>query len=154
MARITVAEAQAWVEGTKFTVVDPLAPADAEQLVQIEEEVVARVGSTYDITGWTSSANTPRLVKVAIAKLFVAWLYRKTYSESISDTDAAYAALLESNAELLISGMAEGSIEIPGISTGFTGGPLFYPTDASSIMEPTADDTSLGPSKFSMGTVF
>lgn len=160
MTRITVQEAQGWVEGTKFAVFDALgqgdtfATNDTNMLNQIEVEVLARVAVAYDTSGWTNSTNTPELIRVAIAKKFVAWLYRRQYSESIAEDDAAYAALLDSNSELIIQGIVDGTIEIPSLPSSATSTPLFYPTDASSAMEPTVDDSSLGSNKFSMGMVF
>lgn len=153
MARITLQEAQAWVEGTKFTISSIAAGTNLDLLLQIEEEIVSRVASTFDTTTWVDATTTPRLVRVAIAKKFVAWMYRRQYSESITDTDAAYATLLEVNSETIVSGLVDGSIEIPGIDSP-TDQPGFYPTDTSSLMEPTFDDPSLGPAKFSMGMVF
>lgn len=155
MARITEADAQGWVEGTKFTIQVPFSVTAAEQLSQIETEVLGRVSAAYPaatVATWVDELTTPELVKVAIAKLFVAWMYRKQYSESIVDTDASYAALLEANAETIIMGLADGTIPIPGVTSNI--GPVFYPTDASSAMSPTRDDPSLGPAKFSMGMVF
>lgn len=148
--RIALEEAVAWVEGTKFAI----SALDTFLLDQIEEEILARVGSAYDTSGWTTPVNTPRIVRVAIAKTYVAWTYRKSYSESLTDDDAAYAALLQANAELIIGGLIDGSIEVPGGPEPFTGSPSFYPTDSSSAMEATFEDPSLGPAKFSMGQVF
>jgi len=152
MARITQAEAQAWAEGTKFTVPDITQPAQSELLAHIEEEVLARVGVVVDTTGWTTSGNTPKLVRTAISKLFVSFLYDRQYSEDVEDGNA-WAARLATNAEMLITGIVDGTIEIPGI-TNDAGQPAFYPTDISSAREPTAEDPSLGPAKFSMGMIF
>lgn len=159
MARITVLEAQSWVEGTKFKISlnqSSFSTQDTALLEQLEAEVLARIAPAYDATiqaGWTSSVNTPTLVKVIIAKTFVAWAYRRQYSEDLSDADAAYSLKLEMNAETLILGLVDGSIEIPSVSSN-AGYPTFYPTDDSSAMEPTIDDPSLGPAKFSMNSVF
>jgi cytochrome oxidase Cu insertion factor (SCO1/SenC/PrrC family) len=154
MARISLAEAQAWVEATKFTITTISSPPNSDMLVQLEEEVLARVASVYDTTTWVDATTTPRLIRVAIAKLFVAWAYRRQYSESVIDSDAEYAMQLEGNAELIIAGIVDGSIEIPGLPGSATNSPAFYPNDASSAMEPTFDDPSLGPAAFSMGQVF
>lgn len=153
MARITLARAQGWVEATKFTITSIATEPNASMLEQLESEVLARLNSAYDTSVWVDATTTPLLVQTAISKLFVAWAYRRQYSESILDVDAAYAALLEANAELIISGLVDGTIEIPGVTT-LSGTPSFYPTDASSAMEPTFADSSLGPNKFSMGTTF
>jgi hypothetical protein len=152
MARITLQEAQAWAEGTKFTL-PSLTGTNLDLLLQIEEEIVSRVASAFDTSTWVNDTTTPRLVRVAIAKKFVAWAYRRQYSESITEQDAAYASLLEENSETIVLGLVDGSIELPGV-TSATDEPAFYPTDASSLMEATTDDPSLGPAKFSMGMVF
>lgn len=154
MARITVEEAQAWVEGTKFTISDPFSATDASLLVQIEEEIIARIANSYaDVyASWTNSANTPLLVKVAIAKMFVAWMYRRQYSEDLPDDDAVYASKLEANAQAIVDGIVDGTLDIPALASG--SGPEFYPTDSSSAMTPTRLDPSLGPAKFSMGMTF
>lgn len=159
MARITVLEAQSWVEATKFKISpnqSSFSAQDAALLEQLEAEVLARIAPAYDVATqatWTNSTTTPTLVKVIIAKTFVAWAYRRQYSEDLSDGDAAYALKLEANAETLILGLIDGSIEIP-TETSNAGYPTFYPTDASSASEPTTDDPSLGPAKFSMNSVF
>lgn len=156
MARVLAADVQAWLELTKFTVTDPIAGTNLNQLLQIETEIISRVAGTYptDYLTWTNDTNTPALIKVAIAKMFAAWLYRKQYSEDLPEDDAVYAAKLEANAEMLVSGIIDGTIDIPGVTTPSAVGPTFYPTDASSAMEPTRDDPSLGPEKFSMGMRF
>lgn len=153
MARITLVEAQAWVEATKFTISSISTSPNVDLLAEIEEEIIARVNSAYDTSTWVDETSTPKIVRVAIAKKFVAWAYRRAYSESLPDSDAAYSTLLDVNAEIIIQGIVDGSIEIPGIPV-VIGEPAFYPTDASSAQEPTVADPSLGPSKFSMGQVF
>lgn len=150
MARITPADAQGWAESTKLT----LSSLDASLVGQIESEVLGRLNSAYDTTGWTDNTNTPSLVKVIIAKLYVSWFYDRQYSEN-QDEGNDYAALLRTNAEMLITGLLDGTIDIPGVPQAGSGlGPIFYPNDSSSALEPTADDQSLGPAKFSMGKVF
>lgn len=153
MPRITQAEAQAWGEATKFTVPDISASPISDLLTHIETEVIARLSGAHDVSGWANAATTPSVVRTAISKKFIAWLYRRQYSESIEDNDASYSALLDANAELLIQGLISGAIEIPGVDSD-TDEPLYYPTDASSAMVPTAQDSSLGPAKFSMGMTF
>lgn len=155
MARVTIPELQAWVEGTKLTFGQSLPTPLANLLVQIEEEVIVRIDtSAYDTSTWVDETTTPRIVRVAIAKKFVAWVYRRQYSEDIGDSDASYSAQLEANAETLIQGIVDGSIEIPDEPATNAGSPIFYPTDESSASCPTWDDPSLGPAKFSMNSVF
>lgn len=148
MARITLNEARAWAEATKFVI----STLDAELLAHVEEEVLARIGVAVDTTGWTSDSNTPKIVRTAISKFYVSLAYDRQYSEDISD-GSAWAQRLMANAEMLISGIVDGTILIPGVETT-AGDPIFYPTDSSSAMSPTSEDPSLGPPAFSMGMVF
>jgi hypothetical protein len=151
MAYITIADVNAWLDSTKF----PNLQLDPDFQPQIEEEVIARIRSTYDTSTWTTPDTTPRLVRTAIAKLYAAWTYNKAYSEDNNDTNN-YATRLTANAERLISGIVDGTIELPlpAVPSGATFGVSFYPTDLSSEMESTPDDPSLGPAAFSMGLKF
>lgn len=149
MARITAAEAQAWAEVTKLNLGVSL---DSALLAHIEEEVIRRVAVAADASLWVDSASTPQIVKTAIAKLYVAWVYNKQYAEDIAD-GSAFSDKLERNAETIIQGIIDGTIEIPGQSPT-AGHPAFYPTDASSAAAPTMTDSSLGPAAFSMGMIF
>lgn len=152
MARVTLRELQAWAEPTKLTL--KLDQANSDLLTQIEEEVLLRIASAYDTDAWIDETTTPKIVRVAIAKMFVAWAYRRQYSEDIGDNDASYSMQLETNANTIINGIVDGSIEIPTEPASNAGTPVFYPTDDSSATEPTWDDLSLGPAKFSMNSVF
>ena len=149
MARITLADAQGWAEGTKMT----LSSLDVSLLGQLETEILSRIGGAVDSTTWIDDATTPDIVKVIIAKTYVSWVYNRQYSENQTEGND-YAALLLLNAEALIAGIIDGTIEIPGVPATGSGVPAFYPNDASSALEPTFDDPSLGPAKFSMGKVF
>lgn len=150
MARITTTDAQGWAESTKMTV----SSLDASLVSQIETEIISRLNSIYVTTGWIDSTSTPSVVKVIIAKTYIAWLYDRQYSEN-QENGNDYAAMLRANAEMLMEGLINGTIGIPGETpTGAGIGPSFYPNDASSALEPTIDDPSLGPAKFSMGKVF
>jgi hypothetical protein len=150
MARITPSDAQGWAESTKLTVSN----LDASLLEQIEAEIIGRLNSLFTTTGWTTPTNTPILVKVIIAKTYVAWFYDRQYSENQTEGND-YAAMLRQNAEMLMTGLIDGTIDLPGETpVGAGAGPSFYPNDASSAMEPTSDDLSLGPNKFSMNMKF
>jgi hypothetical protein len=150
MPLITPGDAQGWAESTKLAV----SALDLSLLGQIETETLARLSSVYTTTAWVDSVTTPLIVKVIIAKTYVAWIYDRQYSEN-QTVGNDYAAMLRQNAEMLMSGLIDGTIDIPGVPvTGAGSGPGFYPTDDSSAMVPTASDSSLGPAAFSMGRVF
>ena len=148
MARIQLADAQGWVESTKLT----LPSLDVSLLNQLEEEIISRLHTAYDTTLWLDPVTTPSIVKVIIAKTYAAWVYDRQYSEN-QDQGNDYAAMLRTNAEMLITGLIDGTIDIPGVSQ-IGGIPSFYPNDASSALLPTPEDPSLGPAKFSMGKMF
>lgn len=149
MPRITPADAQGWAESTKLNVSN----LDAFLVDAIETEILARLSTVYDTTVWTDNTNTPSLVKVIISKTYVSWIYDRAYSENqVEGND--YAVLLRANAEMLIIGLIQGIIDIPGVSPIGSGVPGYYPNDASSAQLPTSEDPSLGPSYFSMGKVF
>jgi hypothetical protein len=150
MARITVEEAQGWVDRSKIN----LATLDLSLLNLLETEILTRIASAYDISTWISSTTTPDIIRVIISKTYAAWIYDRAYSENQTQGND-YAIILRSNAELLISGLIDGTIDIPGVPPiGSGSGPSFYPNDASSAQEPTAEDPSLGPAYFSMGKAF
>lgn len=149
MARITVEEVRGWVEVTKLNVQD----LDLNFLPQLETEIFAKIGTVYDTTTWVDPATTPDIVRVIITKLYAGWIYDRAYSENQAESNP-YAAMLKENAGMLIAGLIDGTIEIPGVPATSNPDPSFYPNDASSAMEPTSDDPSLGPARFSMGKVF
>lgn len=149
MTRIDVDDVKAWVETTK------LDPQDLNliHLDQLETEVLARIGTVYNTSGWVDKPSTPRLIQVIIAKMYACWLYRKAYSENQSEGNA-YAEMLAANAEMLIAGLIDGTIELPEVPGDSSQVASFYPTDYSSSLMPTREDPSLGPAKFSLGKVF
>lgn len=149
MARVTISDVKGWVETTKL---NPVA-LDPDLTPQLEEEVLSRIGTVYDTSTWTNETNTPNLVKVIIAKTYAGWLYDKYYSENQSEPNN-YAQMLKANAEMLIAGLIDGTIELPNVTPATPQSASFYPNDASSAQEPTLDDPSLGPAKFSLGRVF
>ena len=163
MARISVDDVKAWVESTKL---DPQA-LDLDHLDQIESEIFARINSVYSVATWIDKASTPRLIQVIIAKTYTGWLYDKYYSENQSAPNQ-YSQLIKQNAEMLIQGILDGTIEIPGLPPDNPSSATFYPNDASSsiapdnggydtssgLLTPIPGDTSTGPAKFSMGKRF
>lgn len=147
--RISLDDAKGWIETSKLDI----QALDMDQLDQLETEILARISSVYDVSGWVDKASTPRLVQTIIAKTYAGWLYDKYYSENQAQPNN-YSQLVKQNAEMLICGLIDGTITIPGVPPVGSGGAVFYPNDYSSAQCPTADDPSLGPAKFSMGTSF
>jgi hypothetical protein len=149
MTLITVNDVRGWVETTKLNITT----LDLDFLPQLEAEILAQIGTVYDVTGWVDPSSTPPLVKVIITKAYAAWIYDRAYSEN-QGVNNEYADMLRTNSDMLIAGLLDGTIELPGVTPISAPDPSFYPTDASSALEPTTDDPSLGPARFSLGKVF
>lgn len=148
MARITLEEAQAWAEETKLT----LTALDADLLAQVETQVVGRLAAVTDDTeSWVSTVTTPEMVRTVIAMFYVAWVYDRQYSEEQEQLND-YAVLLRAQGEALLQGMLDGSIDLPGVEP--TGQPAHFPTDESSLREPSPLAPADGPGSFFMGRVF
>lgn len=149
MTVITIEDVRGWVETTKLNITS----LDLNFLPQLEAEVFARLGPVYDTTTWLDPNSTPMIVRVIVTKYYAAWIYDRAYSENQGISNE-YAAQLRLNADMLITGLIDGTIEIPGITPISDPNPAFYPNDASSALDPTVDDPSLGPARFSLGKVF
>lgn len=150
MARISLAEAQAWLEPTKLT----LDALDEDLLDHLEAEVLSRLEAIFDTSGWTTDSNTPKLVRTIISKFYAAWTYDRQYSEDQLEVNE-YATRLMQNAEGVLTGIIDGNITIPEVPDPETERqPSFYPNDASSALEPTDDDPSLGGPYFSLSKAF
>ncbi|SRR6266496_360901 len=148
---ITVAEANAWAEKSKLNFGELDSELEATQVTQ----VLGRVSLAYNVSGWVDANTTPSLIRKIIAMLYVGWFYQLTYSED--DSTNSYGLLLIHQAETLIDGIVDGAINLVDAVAGTDlnlAQPAFYPNDASSALTPTQDDSSLGPAKFTMGTVW
>lgn len=149
MARITVQQAQAWAESTKLAITT----LDVPLLSQIENQVLATLSEGFDTSTWLDSLTTPPIVQQILSMLYVSWFYNRQYSEDQEHVNV-YATLLRAEAESLVAGLLAGSIIMPGQPISTSDSPTFYPNDASSLLQPTDTDTSLGDASFSMGKVF
>src|SRR3954469_6932378 len=125
MSRITAPQAQAWFDKTNLNVGSTL---DLALLAEIETEVLARLGAAFDISTWVDNATTPRLVQTILSKMYAAWFYNRQYSEDVGDANE-YANKLVANAELLITGLINGTIDLPEVpaTDDTTGQAGFYP---------------------------
>lgn len=150
MARVTMQEVQAWLDPIKLTI----ASVEVELVAHLEEEILSRLASVYDTSVWTTDANTPKLVRTIISKTYASFLIDRYYSEDQEEGND-YAARLMANATMLITGIIDGSIVIPGTpDPGTPRSPSYFPTDASSALEPTFDHPEYGGPYFSMSKSF
>lgn len=150
MSNVTLLELNAWNEPTKSALTD----IDAELEKQVAATVLSKLSSLHDVASWTDATNTPMAVKTIIAMYYISWHYDKTYAADGDHSTDDYAKRLRDWAGSLLEDLASGETDIPGEDPVETGQPAFYPTDASSALEPTSDDPSLGPAKFTMGVVW
>lgn len=149
MAFISVGDANAWTDKVKLN----LTTLDTDLESSISTQVLARVSQAYDVSSWTTSNNTPSLIKKIIAMMYTGWLYQRTYSED--EETNSYGLLLLAQADSLMTGIVEGSLPLLGGGGALNPDePVFYPTDLSSAQSPTHDDPSLGGPVFSMGKVW
>lgn len=154
MARVSVAEVQGWLDGAKITI----SSLDTELIANIEEETLSRLASVYNITGWTNSTNTPKIIRTVISKYYSSWFIDRFYSEN-QDGGSDYAKRLCDNADMVMQGIINGQIVVNDgsgvpVDPATSRGASFYPTDASSSQTPTTTDPSLGGPYFSLGRAF
>lgn len=150
MTRVALSEVQAWVEPSKVN----LTALDSELLSSLEEEVLVQLTSQYNVSGWINPATTPKIVRVIIAKTYASFHIDRAYSEN-QDGGNDYAARLMANANMLLTGLVSGSIDIPDVpATNSSTAPSFFPTDASSAQLSTASNPEFGGPYFSLGRVF
>jgi len=148
---ITIEEANAWADKVKLN----FGNLDVELESSQSTQVLSRVSQIYDVTSWVDSSTTPSLIRKIIAMMYTGWYFQRTYSED--ENTSTYGMMLIAQAEQLILGIIDGAITLsdaPPNTDLLNSSPLFYPNDASSALTPTTDDMSLGPNKFSMGTVW
>lgn len=150
MARVQLSEVQAWLEAAKLTLVT----LDEELLSQLEEEILVQLSPTYSVGSWISPVTTPKIVRVVIAKTYASFVIDRAYSEN-QDGGNDYAARLMANANMLMTGLMNGSIDIPDVpANNSQSSPSFFPTDVSSSQEPTSENPEFGGPYFSLGRVF
>lgn len=152
--RVTVEEVRALAERTKLAITS----LDTELLIHIEEEILDRLGTQIDagtIATWITPETTPKLVRTIMSRKYFAWFYFRQYSEDVGPSENTYANKLDASAEMLIAGILDGSIIIPGYTTDIST-ITFYPTDVSTATDPkdVPSDPSVGPAAFSMTSTF
>lgn len=150
MSRVTLSEVAAWVEQAKV----PISTLDTELLSQLEEEVLVQLSPQYDTSLWFDDTTTPKIVRVIIAKMYASFHIDRAYSEN-QDGGNDYAARLMANANMLMTGLTSGSIDIPDEpQTNSSSAPSFFPTDMSSAQLPTSENPEFGGPYFSLGRAF
>lgn len=152
MSNIDIQEARAWTEKTKLDLGTSL---DDELEGSIASQVIGQIAQVYETSGWVDSSTTPKIVRSIIAMLYVSWYYSRTYAEDVGPGVTTYGELLRQRAQALIADIIAGNIVLDDLGTSEdVGSPAFYPTDTSTATDPTYEDSSLGPEKFTMGVIW
>jgi hypothetical protein len=138
VTRITLQDAQAW--GEKSKLLPALSEFDTDLLGQVEVEILGKLGQVADTSTWLTPSATPELAKTIIAKMYVAWVIDRQYSED--DDLSAYAAMLRASAVALQTAIISSEIDMPGVVVTGDGLPSSWP-----------DDTTPGP-YFCMDAVY
>lgn len=150
MAHITLGDAQAWIEPSKLT----LSTLDTTLENAVSSQVFAQLGSVYNTADWVDEMDTPDVIRGLISMYYVSWIYDRTFSSDGNNNPGDYATRLRQRADMLLTSIVAGDVDIPEQPTSTVSEPSFYPNDASSALEPSRDDPSLGPAAFTMGTVW
>ena len=152
MAIFTLANVNGWLDPTKAQV----ASLDAELEGAITSKLLGSLEKRFDTSGWTTTGNTPELVRQNAALFYAGAVYSRAYSEDITGIADTYGVKLSIDAESLLEGILDGTYELRDL-TGYTNPdqPGFYPTDSSTTLYDT-DPTSVNatPMAFRMNQVF
>lgn len=150
---VTDVEIQQWIQDDRLQVSDVDPSLESSAFSRVEGALSLR----YDTTTWTTSTNTPALVRSVISMLMAAWIINRSHAEVTADVDS-YGIHLESSALELLGALADGSITIGDniTSTYSTGQPVFWPTDlATTVAEEDGwDAEGAAPLMFTTGKVF
>lgn len=134
MPYLTAAEVQPWLESTKLRIDsnDGLPEEPIQAAI-----VLGRLSQRFDVTTWTDDTNTPYLVRVIIGMRVAAMKYNAAYSETSEDEGNPYADKLMQMSEDLLIGIYDGSVILPdpGVIIAGTGTILFFPTDATGLLD-------------------
>ncbi len=148
-----IEDVQSW-----FTEDRLLLEADDEltEEINVSNEVLSQVASRYDVSIWVTRATTPSLIKSVISARVAAIRYREHYADQL-DNEPNYADWLDKWFMMTLDGIISGQIQLLD-ATDLTealdsAGPVYWPTDASSIDDPPFGPGE-GPPAFAMGKVF
>lgn len=148
---IELSDAQAWIDqvGNKL----PLASLDDALVSSLAEQLKGRLGQQYNVEAWTNTNNTPALIKKILGMQYIGWHYQRVFAND-TDNVSNYGARLLEEAEKLIVALTTGVLTVTDVLPVQLGTPAFYPTNASSALDPTTDDPSLGGPVFALGTIW
>jgi hypothetical protein len=144
---VTPAEVQAWLEETKL----PLVEIDQGLHEAARVLVFSHLAEVYDTSGWTTSTNTPSLVRQVVAIYIAAWVYNRAYS-SVSIEGPTYGDKLIAMAESILVSIVNGNADLTDADSSIarSTSPEFVPNDSTgSSQQYDAAGNAIGPDEFS-----
>lgn len=158
MARVTPDDVQVYLDEDLFEIPENDTFPEEQTFADM---VFSRLAGVYDTTGWTSTANTPGLVRRILAMLVAANKYNKKHSED-DDAGNRYAYKLENRAWELVNMIVSGQALLYDATLLLSDlvDPKFWPTDttgASMVLDAMGNIVGLEGSddvKFRMSASF
>jgi hypothetical protein len=156
-SRITLPDAQAWINDSKLVV--HLGTLDTDLEAQVTEGVLSRLRAKFStiVDLWVDPATTPREIRNIIAMRYVGWLIARVYASE--ESLMAYSNKLLKISDLEIADLLSGDTQLvldesgQGLVNAYMA-PVGFPDDASSNTCPTDDNPSDGGPYFLMGKVW
>lgn len=153
MSYLSKEQVQSWLNDDKY----PLVTVNENYETTAVAVVLGKLSQRYDTSVWTDGVTTPKLVVSIISMLVAAYEMRQVASEE--DGRTSHAEWLEKRAMELTTDIVDGCIDLPGVDTDpgsdLGGGPLFWPTDASTALaEECSWDPLASPKVFRVGMEF
>lgn len=129
MAVIAVSDVNQWLGTNKLEI----ASMPTELAESQEKYVFGKLYSVYSehVDGWTTTANTPALVKAVVSMRVAGHIYIRQYAEEASNW-AAYGMFLLRESDKWIDQLNSGALDIEDIDFPTLNQPAFYPDDAAS----------------------
>jgi hypothetical protein len=131
---VLLEQVQGWLNIHKYDVgVDQLDPVQEGLAANF---VLSALEQRYDTSTWVDEVTTPPMIVQIISMLVASYTLRKAVSED--DGVANYAGWLENRAKVLVEGLINGGLDLPGVDPDPTA-----PASSSVGFFPTQEATDL-----------
>jgi hypothetical protein len=137
---IDLTDVNAWLEQVKTQVVE----VEDALAGQLADTVIGAVSQRYSVGSWVDPESTPLLIRRIISMFYAGYFYHRTFSNN--SEPGVYGDRLLADAQILLDGVANGTISIPAdVSI-----PVFVVDNLPLI----ADELRYTDPVFTMGQVF
>lgn len=106
-ALISIDDAKVWLSQTKA----PITTIEDELADQLSTTVVGAVSARYSTDTWVDEDTTPLLIRRIISMFYAGYYYHRTFSND--SEPGAYGDRLLADAQTLLNGIVDGTIDIP-----------------------------------------